>query len=61
MAERLAARRAYRKGMEDLAAKVVENAFKESANIAGAEEILFKDARLLFIASMRRALIRSVK
>ena len=61
MTERLAARRAYRKGMEELAAKAVEKAFRESADISGAEEILLKDARLLFVASMRRALSRTVK
>ena len=58
--ERLAARRAYRKGMEELAMQTIENAFRESANISGAEEILFKDARLLFVASMRRALSRAI-
>jgi hypothetical protein len=59
-AERLAARRAYRKGMEALAAKAIETAFRESANISGAEDILLKDARLLFVASVRRALNRSI-
>ena len=59
--DRLAARRAYRKGMDQLAIKAIENAFMESANIPGVNDILLKDAQVLFIASMRRALIQSIK
>jgi hypothetical protein len=59
--ERLAARRAYRKGIEQLALKEIEKLFRESAHIPGAEAVLLKDARLLFVASVRRAVSRAIE
>jgi hypothetical protein len=59
--ERLAARRAYRKGIEQLALKEIEKLFRDSAHIPGAEAVLLKDARLLFVASVRRAVSRAIE
>jgi|GEM_PF-3521260 hypothetical protein len=59
--DRLAARRAYRAGIDELAFNAIEQAFKDSAGIPGSEEILLKDAQLLFVAAMRRALSRAIK
>jgi hypothetical protein len=51
----------YHKGLEKLATKTVASILKQSADIAGAEEVLLKDARLIFIASIRRAVARALK
>lgn len=59
--DRLAARRAYRRGMEQLAIKCIEDAFRASADIPGTEDLLLKDAQILFVASIRRALSRAIK
>jgi hypothetical protein len=57
--DRAASRRAYRQGMRQIAARVVEAALNESAKIPGAEEISAVDALRIFRASIRRELSRA--
>ena len=58
-AERIAARRTYRKGCADLAAQAVAQAFTESGTLPGTQGLGVDDAFPIFVAAMRRELRKS--
>lgn len=58
-AERLAARRVYRKGLQALAMAVVSEGFARSAHRPGAGAVDAGDTQVMFTAAVRRELRRT--